>query len=341
MKSLHVLDIPKEMDDIDRKILIAVSANPRIQLRELAKRLGISRQAIYYRIQVLMRIGVIKGTMAGVSLPYLDAVPVAIFGVSKTASIDKTLDRLGESEFSRRADFAGGNFLYVVGFLREISELEGYVEFVKRVGEIPDPTIGIYSLDLGLMPDYSVNGGGRPKPQSYRDLSPLDLRIVVALKDDARRSTSEVAKMVGVSVKTVSRHLERMISEGSLEMSTPQDLSSAGDLFAVMHVTLREGADKAEVGSRLLSKHMFVDEYVRTFTNIPNLLIWVFWSDKMTEIRRAVREADEDEDVRAVMLNLVYLERIYTTTWRDRLPAVRTPPPGKARTRSLHPAPRT
>ena len=314
--------------------MLLISTEPRMHFRELAKRLGISRQAVHHRMQVLTEIGVIQGTTAGISIPYLDAVPVVVFGRSKTASIEETLNRLEESEFSRRAVVAGGNFLYVVGLLRNISELDSYAEFVKRAAEMPEPTVGIYSLDAGLMPDYTVDGIGKRK-QSYKELAPLDLKIIASLKDNARRSTADIADRVGVSAKTVRRHLEDMISEGSLDLDVPMDLPSGGDMFLVMHVNLRDGADKGEVGRRLLSKYPFQGHYVRTFSNLPNFLTWVFWSDKMTEIRKVLKEIGEDEDVLAVMLNFAYLERIYTT-WRDKLPAVRTRPSKKARTHNLH-----
>jgi len=328
------------MDDTDRKLLILISANPRIHFRELAKKLGISRQAVHHRMQVLTEIGVVKGMIAGISISYLDAVPVSIFGRSKTASIEETLNRLGESEFSRRAVVAGGNFLYVVGFLRNVSELGCYVEFVKREGEMLEPTVGINCLDDGLSPDYPVDGVGKRK-QSYKELSPLDLKIIASLKDNARRPISEIADIAGVSAKTARRHLEDMISEGSLDMSAPEDLSLGGDLFLVMHVNLRDGVDKREVGRRLLSKDYFQDQYIRTFDNLPSLLIWVFWSDKMTEIRKALKETGEDEDVQSAMLNFAYLERIYATTWRDRLPATQTHSAKRPRTHGLHSGPRT
>jgi DNA-binding Lrp family transcriptional regulator len=322
------------MDDTDRKLLILINANPRIHFRELAKRLGISTQAVHHRMQVLTEIGVIKGMIAGISIPYLDAVPVAVFGRSRTASIEETLNRLGESEFSRRAVVTGGNFLYVVGFLRNISELGSYAEFVKRVAEMPEPTVGIYCLDDGLMPNYSVDGG-RKRKQSYKELSSLDLKIIASLKDNARRPIADIADMVGVSARTARRHLEDMISEGSLDLSAPMDLPSGGDMFLIMHVNLRDGADKGEVGRRLLSKYPFQDQYVRTFSNLPSFLMWVFWSDKMTEIRKVLIEIDEDEDVLAVMPNFAYLERIYAT-WRDKLTAVQTRPSENARTHNLH-----
>jgi DNA-binding Lrp family transcriptional regulator len=326
------------MDDTDRKLLILMGANPRMHVRELAKRLGISRQAVDRRMQTLMKTGVIKGMIAGISIPYLDAVPVTVFGRSTAASIEKTLDKLGESEFTRRAVVTGGNFFYVVGFLRNISELGSYVEFVKRAGEMTEPTVGINCLDDGLSPDYSVDGVGKRK-QSYRELSPLDLKIIASLKDDARRPVTDIADMVGVSAKTVRRHLEDMMSEGSLDMSMPSDLALGGDMFLVMHVNLRDSVDKAEVGRRLLAKFPFQDQYIRTFSNLPGLLVWVFWSGKMAEIRKVMREVGEDEDVLSVMLNFAYLERIYPT-WRDKLPAVRAHPSKKVRTHNVRSGPR-
>jgi DNA-binding Lrp family transcriptional regulator len=322
------------MDDTDRKLLILLDANPRIHLRELAKKLGISRQAVQHRMQVLTKIGVIKGMIAGISIPYLDAVPVTVFGKSNTASMEGTLDRLGESEFTRRVIVAGGNFLYVVAFLRNISELDSFAEFVKRTAEMPEPTVGIYCLDDGLMPDYSVDGSGKRK-RSYKELSPLDLKIIASLKDNARRPIADIADIVGVSAKTVRRHLEGMISGGSLDMSVPMDSQAGGDLFLIMHVNLRDSADKREVGRRLLSKHYFQDQYIRTHSNLPSLLVWVFWSDEITEIRKVLRATSEDEDVLSVTLNFAYLERMYTT-WRDKLPEAWVRPSEKVRTRNLH-----
>jgi len=324
------------MDDTDRKLLVLINSNPRAHYRELAKRLGISRQAVHRRIRVLTETGVIQGVFARVSIPYLDAVSVAISGVSKTASIEKTLDRLGESEFTHRVVVAGGNYLYVVGLLRNISELDGFSEFVKRAAEMPAPSVGIYNLDDGLMP-YPVDGSEKRK-LSYKELTPLDLRIIASLKGDARRSLADIADMVGVSAKTVRRHLEDMISDGSLDLSAPMDLTSGGDLFLVMHVNIKGGADKIEVGRRLLSKKYFHDQYIRTYSNIPGLLGWIFWSDKMTEIRKALRETGEDEDVQSVMLNFAYIERLYPT-WRDKLPEISARPSKNTRTRHPHPNP--
>jgi DNA-binding Lrp family transcriptional regulator len=311
------------MDDTDRKMLVLIVANPRIHIRELAEKLGLSRQAVHHRIQVLMRNGVIQGTTAGISSSYLDAVPMTVFGRSNMTLTEEVFDILGESEFTRRAAVAGGNFLYVVGELREISELDGYVEFVKRVAKMSDPTVGIYCPDEELMPNYFVDGGGKRK-KSSRKLSPLDLRIIASLKGDARKPIADVAKAVGASSKTVKRHLDDMISEGLLDLHALMDSPSGGDMLFALHVNLKDGYNKVEVGRRLLSRYRPLDSYIRTFSNLPGLLIAVIWSDTVPEMRRVFKETCDEEGVLSVMLNFCYLERIYGT-WRDKLTAVQVP----------------
>jgi len=318
------------MDDTDRKLLMLMSAEPRIHSRELAKRLGISRQTVQQRMQILTRNGVIKSITAGISDYYLDAVTVLVFGRSNTTSIEETLSRLGKSEFTHTAIVAGGNFLYVRGLLRNISELDNYAEFVKRAAEMPAPTVGIPCFDARTMPDYVE---GPKRKQSYKELAPLDLKIIASLQDNARRPVGEIADELGASAKTVRRHLEHMISEGSLDFYVPWDLLPGEDMFTLMHVNLREGADKVEVGKRLFAKYPFQTLYIRSFSNLPSFLMCTLCSDKMTEMRKVLRMIGEDEDVLAVMPNLLYLERIYTS-WLDKLPTALMRPSRKTGTRN-------
>ena len=128
--------------------------------------------------------------------------------------------------------------------MREVSELDGYAEFVKRVAKIPTPTVGIYCPDEELMPNYPVDGGGRKK-KSNRTLSALDLRIIASLKDDARKPIADVAKAVGASAKTVKRHLDDMVSEGLLDLHVLMDSPSGGDMLFALHVNLKDGYDKS------------------------------------------------------------------------------------------------
>ena len=300
--------------------MLLISENPRMHYQELSKKLGISRQALHHRMQVLTRLGIFRSMKAIISVGYLDAVPAAVWGRSNSASIEETLGRLGENEFVGRVVVAGGNYLYVLGCLRNTSELDGYVEFVRRTAEMPEPTLGMANLDNGIMPDWA--SGGKRK-QSYKELSPLDLKIIASLQGDARKPTSEIADSIGVSAKTVNRHLRSMRYEGSLDFEEPWDIPPGEDMMTVLHVELKSDADKAKVGKRLISIDPIHAFYFRSFSNLPRFLLGLIYTDKMSEIRRILREIREDEDVMAVTPNLVYFERAYAN-WAERLPAIWT-----------------
>jgi DNA-binding Lrp family transcriptional regulator len=314
-----------EMDDTDRKLMLLICENPRMPSREIAKRLGISRQAAHHRLQAMAKAGVFKSVLANISIHYIGGFNVMIFGRSKTASIEKTLDRLGNSELTYRVSVAGGNYLYVIGFLRNISEIDGYFEFVKQAAEMQEPTLGIVCYGDGVNPDWA---DGFPK-QGHRKLSTLDLRIIASLRDDARKPIVEIADSVGVSARTVRRRLDIMRSEGSLDFDQLYDITSGEDMLTLVHVNLREGADRRRVGRRLISKDPVHFVLMRSFSNLPDFLLGLLSSDKMTEIRKLLREISEDEDVLAVTPNQLYFERMYATWDLRLLPSVGTSPSEK------------
>ncbi len=319
------------MDQTDRQLVIMLAASPRIPVQELARRLGISRQAVHHRMRALAEAGVYKGTTAAISVQYLHAIPVVVFGRSDVASTQPILSNLGKSDLTRRVLIAGGNFVYAVGWLRDLSELEGYAAFVGQAAAMREPTVGIYSLDPRLMPEFTVDGIGK-RWESHRELTPLDFRIVAALSDDARRPVADVAADLGVSTKTVQRHLKAMLANGQVELHALTDEPAGGQMLFLVHVSLRGGADKVRVAHRLLSKYPFWDAYVRAFTNLPNLLVWVFWTRELVAVRHALADLEEDDDVTGAVPNFTFLERIYKT-WLDTPSVVESGLPRRARDR--------
>jgi len=327
------------MDDSDRKLVRLIEENPRVHLRELAKRLGISTQAAHHRMQVLFEDWPLLMLSGCVSGSYLGAIPIAVFGRSEAPLAKEALDRLGEGEFTRAAIASSGNQFFVVGELRDISQLDGYTEFVRRAANMPAPTVGIYCLDDGLCPSYPIHGVSKLKPNCKR-LTALDFMIIASLRDNARRPIADICDMVGASTRTVRRHLENMISDGSLTLEMRGDPTQGGDVEALVHVSLRDGADKMEVGRRLLSKYPFHITYIRTFSNLPLFLLCVFYGNKMAEILKVLSEIGGDPDVVAVMPNISCAYRVYET-WRDRLPAIMIASAKETRRHNSNPGLRT
>ncbi|MEW5747698.1 MAG: winged helix-turn-helix transcriptional regulator [Candidatus Thermoplasmatota archaeon] len=306
------------MDDTDRKLLQLISEDPRMPLKELAKRLGISRQTVSRRLNVLTRLGTFECIKAKISYSYygVSTFPV-VWGISKATSIDDTLERLGENESTFAAALLGGGVLLVFGCLTEVSELERYVESVKRVADMPDATVGLLSYHDGV--NFDCWSEGATLSGNCRQLSPLDLKIIASLHDDPRKPPKKIADAVGVSAKTVRRHIERMRSEGSLDFRIPVDFPPGESFFTLLFINLRGGADKVEVGRRILSRYPQCVLIARPFINIPDFIRVLLRSDKMSEIRWIIKEVSEDEDVVSVRPNLIYFWREYETIWHNKM----------------------
>ena len=302
------------MDDTDRKLLQLISEDPRMPIKELAKRLGVSRQTVSRRLQVLTKLGTFKCIKAKISYSYYgDLTFPVIWGISKAESISDTLDKIGENESTFAAAVLGGGVMLVFGCLREASQLERYVESVKRVADMPEATMGLLGYHDGVNFDFWSEGATLSK--SCRELTSLDLKIIASIHDDPRKPPEEIASTVGVSTKTVRRHIERMRLDGSLDFRIPVDFPPGESFFTLLFINLRGGADKVKVGRRILSRYPQRVLIVRPFTNIPDFLRALLRSDKMSETRRIVEEVGEDEDVLSVRPNLIYFWREYETAW--------------------------
>ena len=305
------------IEDLDRKLMLLLYGDPRISLNDIAGHLGISRQAAHHRMKVLERLGVFKNTRAMISGHYFGVIPVAIWGRSESTPVERALDRLAESNLTSCVRVAGGNELFVMASLRSVSELDGYVEFVRREAEMSDPTVGMVCFGDGINPE-SFDGWRRK--ERYGRLTSLDFKIVTSLQENARKPSADIAQELGVSAKTVRRHLSSMISDHSLVFVQPLDLASGEDMLTMLYLDLRSGSNKVKVGRRLIAKDPLHIVYFRSFSNLPNFLFGLISSNKMKEIQRLVKETREDEDVLAVVPNLLYQERIYRT-WDQEMTA--------------------
>ena len=84
------------------------------------------------------------------------------------------------------------------------------------------------------------------------DLSPLDRRLIAALKTDARASVTNLAHTLGVSRATVQARLERLVSSGIIRRFTV-DLDPLADTETIRAVMMIEivGKSTAAVIRRL------------------------------------------------------------------------------------------
>ena len=158
--------------------------NSRLSYRELAEKLDLSVTAVHNRIQTLIDTGIIRKFNASLSVFALERnFHVLIYGYSKANPISNLREKLETQGSIYWLAVGGGNILYLGAFLRNVSELDGLVRFVKETAEIPEPTVGLTGSPIAA--DAKTSGTFN---HIDTKLCELDYKIIRSLKDDSRKT---------------------------------------------------------------------------------------------------------------------------------------------------------
>ena len=209
------------------------------------------------RIRNLVDDGIISAFIARPSVIALKYLWIVIFGTSKAKSMDAVSKELGQHESVESVAIGGGKFLIIVGFLRDISELQDYSGYVSKTAQISEPTIGIVNVPFMTTPE---------------PLTTIDYKILKSLNKDARKPVTDIADDVGLSAKTVKKRLDRMI-ENRLATFTIQWKPLYQESFITLfNLILNEGTDIYSTIQHINQKYSQNVVICFSYSNIPNLI---------------------------------------------------------------------
>ena len=289
------------MDEIDLFILRKLLENSRLTYRELAEMNNMSVSAIHKRIKKLEDGGIITAFIAQPSIVALKCLFVLIFGTSDAKSMDAVSKELGQHESVRFVGIAGGKFLYITAYLRDISELQDYGAHVSKTAQISEPTIGIINVP------YITT----PKP-----LTRIDYKILKTLNRDARKPITDIADDIGLSAKTVRKHLDQMI-ENKLASFSIQWMPHKNNFVMVFHITLNEGTDMNSTLQHLNERYSQNIAYCLNYSNIYNLITLHTWA-KNTQDAQKIQEELNTEGFKDVIPH-IFIDAKWYDCWVDQL----------------------
>ncbi len=294
------------MDKTDILLSMLLLENSRKSYRDLAEKLNLSANAVHQRIQALIHSGVIRKFTAKISLIALRAVIVVIYGVSDAESVNTVRERIGGNSLIYWVAYGGGNWVYIGAYLRNLSDLQGLVDFLKKEARMANPTVGIFPPT----PASLVFG-------SEQMLSPLDRQIIFSLKDDSRKSISDVAEELGIAAKTVRRRISAMQKKGLIEFSIHWYADSSNDIITIMHIKLNREADLNSL-SEVMKAYFPNVLFWFPLINIPNEVYSMFWTSTMKELKEIQQRLANERIVSSVSSNILFTGFIFDT-WRDEL----------------------
>jgi len=295
------------MDATDIILIKLLLANSRTPYRQLADQLGLSVNAVHKRIQALKESGIIRTFTAKISISALNGVSIWMFGRSEANSLSEIHKKLGMHDSIFWVSVASGNHLYVGADLQNISDLGPCVTFVKKEAQLSDPTVGI--LHTGMY-------------HTLRDTDttfyPLDYQIIYSIRNNSRKALADITEELGVSAKTVRRRLSRMINENLIELSLEWYPDKSNDIMTIFHIHLGDSVDNSNVLSLLFDKYSSNVIFPIYFSNLPNHVVCVVWTNTMKKLKEIWEQFEREETFESIVANILYTGYIFDT-WRDKL----------------------
>ena len=277
-------------------------SNSRVPYHELASKLGLSINAVHKRIRAMVDSGVIRAFTARPSLVSLNAISVWVYGRSEAAHPGEVHLRLHKNDSTYWVAGSGGGYIYVGGYLEDISQLGSYVAFVKREAEMDEPMVGIIPSATMRLP--------------HETLQPIDYQILASLHHDSRKPVTDVATEVRASTKTVHRRLERMIEKGLVDFGIDWYPDASNDIVSLCHIDVAEKASRAEVLAALKQRYSQNILLWVMFSNLPNLLTLFLWTNSMRQMDELREGISKAKGVGSVVLNVLQIGYMFDT-WRD------------------------
>lgn len=277
------------VDEVDVALSRMLLRNARTPYSELGKELGLSPQMVHRRVQNLIDSEIIRGTYAALSFKAMKAMWVIVHGWARVNSVDEGARLLREDPHVAVMQVASGNYVYVHGNVTDAVGLAQFVTSVQSSLSMSEPQVGIVQT---------------PAPDGPR-LSGMDLRIVLALANDARRPALEIAQELGTTAKTVRRRLDRMIKEELVQLSINWQPDTMGDTVSQIHLMLREDVSRERAAYLMIKKYgpCMIRSY--TFSNVPGLIMLTYCNRNVREMQETCRELEGEGIFTSVVPNVI------------------------------------
>jgi DNA-binding Lrp family transcriptional regulator len=214
--------------------------DPRVGARDVAERVGVSETGVRARLKSLRERGYLRGSevwpnpsLFGVSL-FVAEVPISEVGESKRLLADLAL-------------------LDGVTFVRDVLDEQNRKLQVYFVGDTPTSVARRAQLLRRLAGAKEIRGPGPYfVPEAARELSPLDWRIVQAVRTAPDDNLQKLGRAVGISLKTMGRRYQALLDSRAIWWSHGPDATEMP--LAMLTARVDEGVDADRVAGRVAAE---------------------------------------------------------------------------------------
>jgi DNA-binding Lrp family transcriptional regulator len=288
------------MDEIDMTIIMYLLGNSRTPYQEIADKLNMSVNSIHKRVKNLVNLEIIKKFITNIHRPYNNVV---MYGSSKTKNVDAAFQKLGNNENIYNVTQASNNFFILHANIATLKDLDPLVSFVRQTGEIDEPTIGLDSMRNPIKGKdfFSWESGPHNKIEDQEKFSNSKLiyAIINSIRENSRKTISEIANEVGTSTKTVRRRLNELNEKNYLHYTIDFVPDKSGDIISYIILKLNPNTNvgKEQLIAKLRKQFGQKILFPWIFSNLPNEMLLCIWTQSMQQLQEIEKFASQMSNI--------------------------------------------
>ncbi len=266
------------MDRLDKGILLQLDIDCRVSYESLARRFGVSSNAIKRRVANMVECGVIEEYVVILSPAMTGAqYMMAFLYTDGSENADQLVDHLGSypmiEQVTRMATGSGG--LYQI-----YAKYDG-PEGLSELGRFLRTTDGINDVEIHTLLE--------PRGMTM-EYSRTHLRVLRCLSHDARMPIKDIAECTGMTARRVRRILNSLGESESVQFRVRWDLGAGGStqFFVKIEYNQRE---KTHEEIDVWLEEEYLDEFWYSYASAVHPVIYAnFVVDHLREVDRISRE---------------------------------------------------
>lgn len=216
--------VKAKLDMKDKKILSILASNSRIPLTQLSKKVGLSRDAVNYRIKNYEKKGVIQGyrTMVEISKFGYKAGHLFIKLNNPSKEIeDKIVSKLTSYPFVRAIIKFSGNYDFEIAFVtKDTSDLDKVIttivtDFSEFIQDHELLTISkVFIAETFPKSFFERMAETGNKKSADKKIDKKDIEILKMISEEPNTPLYEIASKVKLSTDAIAYRIKSMVSSG-------------------------------------------------------------------------------------------------------------------------------
>lgn len=233
------------------------------------------------------------------------------YGIIGDRKIIDYEDFLNSDDRNAQFILAGGKKAYMLGILRDISELSEYSENVRQAFDMKEMIM--------LLDTNSANKIDRAIGLKFDvEFHQKDIKILAELQKDPRATISKIAKILGYTSKFVSRRMNRLLEQKWITFKVNFHPGKSPFLLTILHIWLKEEKGHQALESYLENLSEVIPIQTVNFTNFPDLIMMIICTRDVGGLSKSVSLLESFPEIHEIIPNMIYDFREFHT-WVDDL----------------------